>query len=230
MTQPDPSERSLLTEQHETPTPFVDPGSRSVPVVVRAIISYGVICLLAGLVTGLIWRLVVTRPGYVVNADGGASTTERGLTEFFAADADFTIIGAIAGILLGLVAWFWFGHRGWITVPLAIAGSVLAALVCWQFGVLLAGNTFESTLARAEVGQTVRIDLKLSATSAVWVWALFAVAPVLLISSLSRDEVGPGRRRVRTRRPRAVAQRRPGSAVRPTPTASPTAPPANLAD
>ena len=54
-----------------------------------------------GALAGVVWWAVVEPPAYRVNADGGASITERGLTEFFGGDAFFCAIGLVVGIAVG---------------------------------------------------------------------------------------------------------------------------------
>ena len=49
----------------------------------------------------MVWWLVVKPPAYELNSNGGATTTERGLTEFIAADAWFCVIGLVVGLLIG---------------------------------------------------------------------------------------------------------------------------------
>ena len=58
-----------------------------------------------GVAAGVVWWLVVKPPAYELNSNGGATTTERGLSEFIAADAWFCAIGLVAGLLIGLAAW-----------------------------------------------------------------------------------------------------------------------------
>ena len=70
-------------------------------------------------------------PAYLVNSDGGASISERGLTEFFAGDAWFCAIGLVVGVAVGLGGWRWFRDLGWplvlVVCGLAVAGSVCSA-------------------------------------------------------------------------------------------------------
>ena len=50
-----------------------------------------------GAAAGVLWELVVDLPVYKIASDGAASTTERGLTEFFGGDAWFVAIGLLVG-------------------------------------------------------------------------------------------------------------------------------------
>ena len=68
----------------------------------------------------MLWELVVDLPVYKIASDGAASTTERGLTEFFAGDAWFVAIGLLVGLGLGILGWRRFRDLGWplvVVVP-----------------------------------------------------------------------------------------------------------------
>ena len=54
--------------------------------------GYLALTLILGTLSGIVWWRLVDLPGYVVSPDGGATTDERGLAEFFASDAWFTLI------------------------------------------------------------------------------------------------------------------------------------------
>jgi hypothetical protein len=128
-----------------------------------------------GAAAGVLWWLLVTPPAYEVNSNGGATTSERGLTEFIAADAWFCAIGLVAGLLIGLAAWRWLRALGWTIVAAVLLCAVASALTCWL------------------VGYRARASLL--------VWPFFAIIPVLLGSSLGRDDEEPRpllRRRARS--------------------------------
>jgi hypothetical protein len=144
-----------------------------------------------GAVAGVIWWSVVTLPGYQVGSDGGASTSERGLTEFIGADAEFTVIGLVGGALVGLAAWRAFRSLGWLVVPVATVVAVGAALVCWQVGYRLGPGDFATRLAAAKPGDIVPIELTVRAKAALLTWPFAATIPLLLGSSLGRDDEVP---------------------------------------
>ncbi|MGJ6979322.1 hypothetical protein ACSDQ9_02155 [Aestuariimicrobium soli] len=201
MTEPEPTPRSLLTEQAEAPRPFVDPHPSDVPAWARGLGLYLVVCLLGGLLAGFIWNVVVVRPEYVMGDDSVASTTERGLTQFFVADSWFVIIGLVAGALIGWFAWLRYGRHGWPVVPMAVVGALVAAALAWGFGVFLDSGDFETRIAAAKAGDHIPIELALKARTALLVWPVAALLPILAAASLSDDEAGPGLvTRVRLRR------------------------------
>jgi hypothetical protein len=87
-----------------------------------------------GAAAGVVWWLVVEPPAYELNTVGGASTSERGLTEFIAGDAWFCAIGVVAGLLIGLGAWRWLHDLGWSVVLVVLVCATVSALVCWLVG------------------------------------------------------------------------------------------------
>jgi hypothetical protein len=141
-----------------------------------------------GAVAGVCWWAVVDLPAYQITADGGASISERGLAEFIAGDAWFCAIGLVVGIGLGVVAWRTLRDLGWPLVLLVGVVAVLSGLVCWFVGHRLGPEDFVARLAAAHPGDLVAIELTLKARASLLTWPFFAVVPVLLGSSLGRDE------------------------------------------
>jgi hypothetical protein len=141
-----------------------------------------------GAAAGVGWWAVVDLPVYQINPDGGASISERGLAEFVAGDAWFCAIGLVVGVALGAVAWRALRDLGWPLVLLVGVVAVLAGLVCWFVGHRLGPGDFVDRLAAARPGDLVSIELTLRARASLLTWPFFAVVPVLLGSSLGRDE------------------------------------------
>jgi hypothetical protein len=155
----------------------------------------GVLFVLAGAglgaLAGVIWWAVVPLPTYTVEPNGGANTTQQGLTQYVAGDAWFSLIGFVVGLAIGFAGWRLFRRIGWPVVALAIVGAVVAALVCWWVGWELGPGPFPARLAGASPGAQVPIELTLRAPVAVLVWPFAAVLVILLGSSLGRDEEEP---------------------------------------
>jgi hypothetical protein len=147
--------------------------------------------LVVGAAAGVVWWLVVKPPAYELNSNGGATTSERGLTEFIAGDAWFCAIGLVAGLLIGLAAWRWLRMLGWTVVLVVLVCALAAALTCWLVGYRLGPGDFSARLAAAQPGELVPIPLTLRAKASLVTWPFFAVIPVLLGSSLGRDEEEP---------------------------------------
>lgn len=140
-----------------------------------------------GALSGVGWWAVTDVPTYRVVTGGGAATSERGLAGYIAADAWFVVCGAVVGLVVGLLAWRWFGRVGWLVVVLAVVVGAGAGLLCWAVGSRIGPGSFAGRLARAQPGDLVGVDLTVRARAALLVWPLFAVIPVLLGSALGRD-------------------------------------------
>ena len=147
--------------------------------------------LVLGAAAGVVWWLVVQPPAYELNSNGGATTSERGLTQFIAGDAWFCAIGLVVGLLIGLAAWRWLLSVGWPVVLVVLGCAVASALTCWLVGYHLGPGEFSARLAAAQPGELVPIPLTLRARASLLTWPFFAIIPVLLGSSLGRDEEEP---------------------------------------
>jgi hypothetical protein len=184
----------VVTESASTPT------RRSGRLAVRLVAFLGG-PLALGAAAGVVWWLVVKPPAYELNSNGGATTSERGLSEFIAGDAWFCAIGLVVGLLIGLAAWRWLRTVGWSVVLVVLVCAVASALTCWLVGYRLGPGDFSARLAAAQPGQLVSIPLTLRARASLLTWPFFAIIPVLLGSSLGRDEEEPRpllRRRTRS--------------------------------
>jgi len=167
---------NAVTDDVTAESPLRLPIGRTVLVGVGAV-------AVAGLLGGLLWHILAATPTYTIGDDRGALITERGLSQVFATDIWYVIISLALALLLGGVFWWLFGRLGWMGVLLALAGSFLAAIVCWQFGYLLGPNGFAERVSRASPGDHVPMDLTLHAPIVVLVWP-FATGVVILVAAL----------------------------------------------
>ncbi|RLP11496.1 Uncharacterised protein [Propionibacterium australiense] len=148
---------------------------------------YAGLVLVLGVLAGFCWYLVTPLQSVTVSSDGTATMTNLAAVEIFSTDAVFVMIGLAVGIILGIFAWRWFKHAGWLVVLLAVAGAGLCALVATHFGALIGPSGFDRRLAAATAGETVVFDLALTTPTAWVVWPFAAVIPVLVYSALTRD-------------------------------------------
>lgn len=162
------------------------------------IIGYTLMAVTGGAVSGWFWHLLVSLPTYLTSDDGSVQITERAQGEVFATDAVFVFIGLIVGVALGIAAWHYFHRLGWRVALLAVAGGLLAGVTCWLVGVAQGPNNFAERVATAVPGEMVPIDFELHTTSALLVWALGAIIPVMLYANLSREQTGSALRRSRS--------------------------------
>lgn len=145
------------------------------------------ICVIVGAACALLWAWLVHLPSYVVGEGYFAGLTERGQTEFFAADAWFVIIGLGAGLGVGWVAWAWLRDLGWPVALLATFAGLGTGVVCMGIGQLLGPGSFDARLATAKPGDSVPISLQLHSLPALAAWGLAAVSPALFASSLGPE-------------------------------------------
>jgi len=150
--------------------------------------------VVVGALSAVFWSGVVDLPSYSIQNDGHAVISETELTQVVASDVWFAITGILVGAGLGLVTWRWFKTLGWPVALLAIGAALVAGVVCWRLGELIGPSDFAARLADAQPGDLVPMSLQLHSLSALAIWAFAAVTPVLLISSLGRDEEDPPRR------------------------------------
>lgn len=162
------------------------------------------LAVVVGALAAVFWSGVVDLPSYSIQNNGHAVISESDLAQVVASDVWYAITGVLVGAGLGLVAWRWFRALGWPVALLAIAAALVAGLVCWQLGELIGPRDFAARLAAAEPGDLVPISLQLHSVSALAIWAFAAVTPVLLVSSLGKDEEDPPRRQ-RVRVPAGAA-------------------------
>lgn len=153
----------------------------------RRAAAYLVVCAAVGALAGLAWVVSVRLPGYEVRADHRAVMSERGLTQVFAIDASFVVVGFFASLLLGLLAWVLFPRLGWRTTALATAGSLVAGVVCLVVGQSLTPGRLEPRLAGARPGESVPVDFVLGSPSAMMIWPFGAALVVLAMASLRPD-------------------------------------------
>ncbi len=155
------------------------------------LVAFTALGLGLGAATGVLWWWVVDLPAYSVGDSGRAGISERGLTEFFAGDAWFCMIGFVVGLALGILGWRLFKNLGWPVAVGVAALAVLAGLICWLVGYALGPGPFVPRLAAARPGDLVPIELTVRSPVALVVWPFAAILPVLLGSSLGRDDEIP---------------------------------------
>jgi hypothetical protein len=140
---------------------------------------------------GVLWWLIVRLPAYRLDSQGRASVSERDLTQFFAGDAWFCLLGLVLGVGLGVFGYRLLRDLGWPLVLVVVIGAGAAGLLCWAVGYQLGPGEFTPRLADAAPGGSVPITLTIRAKAALLFWPLCAVTPVLLASSLGRESEEP---------------------------------------
>lgn len=146
-----------------------------------------VLSIVLGGLSALAWAHFSKLPAYVLHADYQATMSERELTSFVSSDVWFTVIGLVVGLIVGIFTWRWFRETGWISALAAVAGGLLAGLVCWGVGELLGPGPLDARMYLAKPGDLVPVALKLHAPSALAAWSFAASAPILFAASLGPE-------------------------------------------
>lgn len=180
-----PDSPNLLTE----PVDYSPPGRRSLLADprTRGVLAYLTLCLVIGALCGVLWHGAVDLPVYTVGEAGKATTTERGITQFFATDGWYCAIGAVVGASLGWLGWRWFRRIGWPVALLVFGASLMAGMVAWAVGEAMGPGNFDERIWAARAGERVPIQFQLHSHIALLVWPFCAIIPVLLASSLGAD-------------------------------------------
>ena len=140
-----------------------------------------------GALCALLWVNVVRLPSYEVRADGHAVIDDQGLASIISADASFSVLGLVAGAVLGTAAWYWFRRLGWPVAFLAVGAGLVAGITCWWLGTIAGPGTFEERMAAAQAGDVVPLGLGVSSPSALAFWTFAAAAVPLFAASLTPE-------------------------------------------
>ncbi|MDO5286475.1 MAG: hypothetical protein Q4G45_06580 [Actinomycetia bacterium] len=164
-----------------------EPSPQALRQTLAWVLAFLTLCLLVGVIAGIVWWRVVELPTYTVGDSFTAATTERGLTEVFATDAWFSGIGLVTGTGLGVLAWRWFGTLGPVVNLIAVLGCLVSALVCRGTGATLGPGDFNARLASAQPGDVIPIQFELHTWVCVLVWVFASVSPILVRVSVGPD-------------------------------------------
>ena len=104
----------------------------------RAILTTLGICVVIGLVQGVVWAFAAPGIPYKVLADGRFGSLPTTSTYHFVDVALFALSGMAIGILLAIGAWQVRSTRGWQMLVTLVGGSLLGALLAWVVGAALA--------------------------------------------------------------------------------------------
>lgn len=146
------------------------------------------LAVLVGAVLGVIWWRVAPRVMVEVTADGLALVDPAGKA-FIAADGWFAVLGALAGLVCGVIGVLRWRRDG---IGLAVgeaAGGVLGALVAMLVGQWLGRSTLDGSAA---VGTIAEASLQVRATGVLLAWPLVALLVVVAVAvSFGLDDPEP---------------------------------------
>ena len=182
-----------MTQYRDQPPPVPLPGSPAAPPSVRPplgpAIRVTVIIAIGGAVLGaaggLIWAAVAPRPVFQVYQAAphpNAYVVSPETSAFIAADAWFSLIAVVGGVLIGLAGYL-LGVRRHGPLPAAgiLVGATGAAFLAWSIGQHIGLAGFRHQLAVSSVGALIRQPAQLGARGALAFWPLAAGAVVAAI-------------------------------------------------
>ena len=136
--------------------------------------------LVLGLVTGLLWWVLVD-PATFTRVDDGGSMTEVELGKRFNGDAWYAVIGAVAGLVSGVWLTWWRSRDFVLTTALLVVGAALAAAVMSVTGHLLGPGDSDTALAAVKAGAQVPVQLEVTAKASYLVWPIAVLVGALVV-------------------------------------------------
>lgn len=140
------------------------PGQEAVPVerphdggpaVRRAVLIVLAVCVVVGVLQGVVWAFTAPGIPYQVLADGRFGALPTTSTYHFVGVAIFALSGIALGILLAVGGWQVRAARGWQMLLALVGGSLLGALIAWVVGELLSPGTDPASVGAADAGSIV---------------------------------------------------------------------------
>lgn len=139
----------------------------------------------SGIPAAFVW-LWLGQPSEWLATERGLVLTESAAVGQFQVVAVFTAIGAVLGLVSGVLMHRLTGPGRWQDLVGLAAASSAAALLCWRLGVLL-GPEPPADAKDLEVLQTVPSQFAVDAIAPFLVWPLAAVLAYTLAMYLSTD-------------------------------------------
>jgi hypothetical protein len=162
-------------------------------------------------VAGLIWAAVAPRPLLQEIARGEAELMNAESTAFIVADAWFGLVGAVGGVITGVLGYRFLVRRaGAAATAGLVLGALAAALVALWVGENIGLGSYNHLLATSPTGTFFHASLALGAKSTLAFWPLFTSLVLLMAESGARrsgEAPAKGRRRhARRARPDGASQ------------------------
>jgi hypothetical protein len=130
---------------------------------------------LLGAVTGLIWAAVAPRALVVVVSRGSADVVNPETSAFIVAEAWFTLLTVVGGIISGLLGYaFSVRRRGAPAMGAVLVGGLAAALIAKWIGQQSGTAAFNRALVAGQPGVLLHAPLALGGLGALAFWPLVA--------------------------------------------------------
>jgi len=141
-----------------------------------------------GIAAGLIWAAVAPRPLLQEIASGEAELVNAESTAFIVADAWFSLIAAVGGLLTGVLGYRILVRRAGTAATVGLVlGAVGAALLALWVGDNIGLGTYNHLLASSPVGAYFHASLGLGAKSALAFWPLCTSGVILVVEAGRRS-------------------------------------------
>lgn len=134
-----------------------------------------------GAVCGVLWWLLVDPAVYTRTLGGGATMMEVELSKRFNADGWYSVIAIVAGFLTGLGVTWWRSRDPRLTTFLLLPGAALAAVVMATVGHALGPENPDVALAGVARGQSVPVELVVTATAGYLMWPVAVLFGALMV-------------------------------------------------
>jgi hypothetical protein len=147
---------------------------------------------LLGLAGGLVWSEIAPRALLQEISAGTAEVVNAETRAFIGADGWFCVIGAVAGLLAGIIGYrTGIARRGSATRTAVTIGLILGA-VAGSYAMLWLGqeiglSAYQHQLADAATGATYTASLTLGAKSALAFWPLLT-SVVIVLAEIGRGQ------------------------------------------
>lgn len=156
-----------------------------------------VVMAVLGPLAGWLWSTVSPDVKYVVLQGKPLLADPEGQGPI-GVDGRFALIGAVAGLLCGLVAYLAGGRRNDIPLILGLlAGGIAASLIAWKVGHQIGLSDYQAAVRHAKDGETVTGVADLRAKGVLVFWPLLAVGVYTVLELIvkrlpARDGGEPG--------------------------------------
>lgn len=134
-----------------------------------------------GVVGAVLWWLLFEPALFTKAQNGGLGMGEAELGKRFNADAWYSVIAAVFGLVSGTALSWWRGRDPLLTSGLVLGGSLVAAGVMAVVGGWLGPPDPQSVAASVAVGATVPTQLVVDAAVCYLVWPVTALIGCLIV-------------------------------------------------
>ena len=146
----------------------------------RSVLAVLGVCVLVGIIQGVVWAFTAPGIPYKVLADGRFGALPTTSTYHFVDVALFALSGMVIGILLAVGAWHLRAARGWQMILALVGGSLLGGIIAWVVG---GAMTIESAAVAPTTGTLLVVLAQPAMAAAIYTF---------LVAWNGRPDLGTG--------------------------------------